>query len=112
MKTSATYGVRRQSLEEIDGLLEVVCRFLLRSIVGVTSWIESANASTMLGPLMLPERLVVALIVLPVYIHVVERALLAILCKGGANARIGTGSIAVRVVGRVAVIWPKAMDRP
>lgn len=71
-KQSFTHLIRIESLEEVNGLLEKVDNFLLWDIVGIAAGLQCANASSMFTPLMLPEALIIALIILPICIHIVE----------------------------------------
>ena len=57
--------------EQLECLLEEVNDLLCRHVVGVARCIEGADARSVLAPFMLPERLVIAPIILPVYGHVV-----------------------------------------
>ena len=68
-----TYGIAVQCLEQIYRLLEICDHFLLRCVRCVASGFQGANASPMLAPLMLPEALVVAFVVFPVRIHVLQQ---------------------------------------
>ena len=57
--------------EQLECLLEEINDLLCRHVVGVARCIEGADARSVLAPFVLPERLVVAPIILPVYGHVV-----------------------------------------
>jgi len=58
------------------------------------------------APLVLPEALVVALVVLPVGVHVAEKVSLSGGAKDGGDVGVGSAGVAVGVVGAVAVIGP------
>lgn len=60
----------------------------------------------MFAPLMLPERLVVTLVVLPISLHVGEKIRLAEGLDDGGNVRICAGGIAVRIVSTVTAVRP------
>lgn len=64
--------VSGEGLEEGDGLLEEVDGFLAGLVAAVAGGRESADASSVLAPFVLPESFVVSLVVLPVGVHVVE----------------------------------------
>lgn len=100
------YLIRIKRLEEIDRLLEKVDGFLLVCIAGVTSRVEGADARAVLGPLVLPESLVVPLIVLPVRLHVVEEAGLAERGQDAGDVGVRARRVAAGIVGTVAVIRP------
>ncbi len=62
--------VRRERLEQSHSLVEEVYGFLLGHVVGVARGLQGADAGAVLGPLVLPEALVVSTDVLPVGLHV------------------------------------------
>jgi hypothetical protein len=66
----------------------------------------------MLTPLVLPERLVVALIILPVDIHVCQQVRLAVGVEDGSDVSVLARRVTVGFIGAVAAVWPKAMDCP
>ena len=70
-----SYRVSIERLKELGGLVEEVDDLFLRRVVRVALCVQGANASTMLAPFMLPERLVGAIVrvVEPVFVHVVEQ---------------------------------------
>lgn len=59
-----------ETLEEIHGLLEEVTDFLLGIVIRVAVGFDGVDACAMLVPLVGPEALIVALVVLPVSLHV------------------------------------------
>ena len=63
--------VRVQRREELQRLLEEVDHLLRGHVVGVAGCVKGADAGAVLAPFVLPERLVVAPVVFPVYGHVV-----------------------------------------
>lgn len=62
--------MRRQSLEQLNGLVKVIYNFFLRDIIGVAFGLQGANASPMLVPFVLPEVGVVSAKVFPVVLHI------------------------------------------
>ena len=60
----------------------------------------------MLGPLVEPEAVVVALVVFPVCAHVVQKFSLAKRLQDGRNVRVGARGVAVRIVGAVTAVGP------
>lgn len=61
-----------QTLEHLDNLLEVDGSLLGRLVVRIAVRLQRANTGTVLTPLVLPEGFIVALVVLPVGLHVRE----------------------------------------
>lgn len=98
--------IRVEALEEIDRLLEEINHLLLARVVGVAARVEGADAGAVLSPLVLPKRLVVPLVVLPVGVHVVEQVRLAVRRQDVGDVGVGAVRVAVRVVRPVAVVWP------
>ena len=98
--------VGRQGLVQRDGAVEVVDYFLGGLVLGVAFGLERGNAGAVFGPLVVPEGLVVALVVLPVGLHEGE----GVVCAEGLQDRgdigVGAGRVAVGVVGAVAAVWP------
>lgn len=60
----------------------------------------------MLVPLVLPERLVVALVVLPVLVHVGEKLGVARVLDDGSDVGVLARVVAVCLVGAIAVVRP------
>lgn len=98
-------GIRRERLEHADGGVEEVNNLLARLVVAVAGRVEGAHAGGVLAKLVLPEGFVVALVVLPVLLHVAE-------CIGGAGAQdiadVGVLAVLVAVLVKraIAVIGP------
>ena len=99
-------GVRVEGLEEVDGLLEVGDHFLLRGVVGVATWLQGADAGSVLVPFVLPEVFVVALVVFPIGVHVAQEIGLAGGGDDGGDVVVFAARIAVLLVGAVAAIRP------
>lgn len=57
--------------------MEVIHNFLGGFVVRVALWLQCGYASSVFGPFVLPEGLVVAFVVLPVRAHVIEQVRLA-----------------------------------
>lgn len=68
---ASTHLIRVECLEEVNSLLEEGNHLLLWYVVGVAARLQCADASSVFSPLMLPEALVVALIVLPIRVHII-----------------------------------------
>lgn len=100
-------NVRIQRLEEIDRLLEEIDDLLLRGVVDVAGRVEGGDAGAVLAPLVLPEGLVVAAVVLPVGFHVGEERGAAVGGQDGADVGVLSGFVAVLAVRAVAVVWPE-----
>jgi hypothetical protein len=98
--------VTGQSLEQVDGFLEVVDNLFGSLVVAVAVGLECANTCAVLGPLVLPEGLVVALIVFPVRGHVGEEVVCAKRGQDGGNVGVGARGIAVGIVCAIASIRP------
>ena len=93
-------------LEEIYRFLEVLHNLFGSLVVSVAIWYHGGNASSMLGPLVFPESLIIALIVLPVGIHVVEEVRGT---KGSdyvGDVGVCTRWITVSLVGAIALVGP------
>lgn len=72
----------------------------------VAVWSHSAQARSMLVPLVLPERLIITLVVLPKYIHVSQKIGLAIGLENGSNVGVFSGRITESIISAIAVIRP------
>lgn len=107
-----TYVVTVQSLEQANGNLEILGYFLLLSVPIVAAWLESADASSVLVPLVLPEALVVSLIVFPESAHVRQEVGFAVALENGGDVGVFTRWVAVGIVRPVAVIWPQSVKSP
>lgn len=81
-------------------------------VVVVAGRIEGADASSVLAPLVLPESLVIALVILPVGVHVCEQVRLAERVQDSSDVGVCARCITVGIVGAVAMIWPQAVDGP
>ena len=71
------YLVGIKSFEKVHRLLEVIDHFFLRRITGIALCPQGADACAVLVPLVFPELLVIALVVLPVRVHIIEEVGLA-----------------------------------
>ena len=78
----------------------------MRYIARVAAWLQGTDACSMLAPFMLPEAFVVALIVLPVCVHVVEEVRPAGGGDYGGDVCVLAVRIAELVEGTVTMIWP------
>lgn len=81
-------------------------------VVVIARRIESADASSVLAPLVLPETLVIALVILPVGVHVSEQVRLAERVQDSSDVCVFARRITVGIVGAVATIRPEAVDGP
>lgn len=66
----------------------------------------------MLVPLMLPEALVVALVIFPVRIHVLQQRCLSGCLQYLSDVRVLARWVAVGVVRPIAAVRPESMDGP
>ena len=101
-----------QGLEERDGAVEEDGDFLGRLVVGVAGRVEGGDAGAVLAPLVLPEGLVVALVVLPVLLHDLEGLVGAGGLQDLGDVGVGAARVAVGFVGAVAVVRPQAVQGP
>ncbi len=97
--------VGRQALEQGHGSSEVVQDFLRGLVVRIAGRLQGADAGTMLAPFVLPEALIVALVVFPILLHVLQKTG-SILLKDGSDVCVLPSSVAVLLVRAIAVIWP------
>jgi hypothetical protein len=104
--------VRREGLEEGDGAVEEDGDFLGRLVVGVAARVEGGDAGAVLAPLVLPEGLVVALVVLPVLLHDFKSFIRAGGLQDFGDVGVGAARVAVGFVGAVAVVGPQAVEGP
>jgi hypothetical protein len=98
--------VARQGLEERDGAVEVVNDFFGGLVLGVALWLERADAGAVLGPLVVPEGLVLALVVFPVCLHEGESVVCAKGLQDRRDVRVGARGVAVGVVGAITAVGP------
>ena len=61
---------------------------------------------------MLPERLIFALVIFPVGVHVIEEGGGAGGCDDGADVGVGASGVAVGVEGAIAVVRPETVYSP
>ena len=107
----AEEGVGVQRGEELQGLLEVVDHLLRGDVVGVAGGVEGADAGAVFAPLVLPERLVVAPVVFPVYGHVVQEVVAVEVLEDLRDVLVLAGFVAELLVGSVAFVGPDGHDR-
>ena len=98
-------------LEQRDRLVEEVDDLLLRLVVLVALGAERGHARAVLAPLVGPEGLVLALVVLPVLVHVVQEGLV-LGSDDGRDVGVLALLVAVGLISAVAVIRPQAVDSP
>lgn len=84
----------------------------MRLVVLIARRLERAHARSVLVPLVLPERLVIAFVILPVGIHVREQIRLAKRGKDISYVAVFARWITVGFIGAVAAVWPQAMNCP
>lgn len=94
-----------QRLEEGHGLVEVVGHLVRGLVRGVTLRVQRADARAVLAELVLPERLVLALVVLPVRLHRLQRAR-RLLLEDRGDVRVLPVQVAVLLIRAVAVVGP------
>jgi hypothetical protein len=109
---ASAYGICVESLEEVNSPLEEICDFCTSSIARVAIWIESRNACSVFGPLVLPETLSCTVVALPVRLHVREERRFAEGVENLGDVRICSRCVAVRIVGTVAMVGPEAVNCP
>jgi len=100
------YGIRIQPLIKLYRLLEVIRHLGLAGVVSVALRVEGGNAGSMLIPLVLPERLVVAGVVFPVGVHLGEESGFAVGFEDGGDVGVFARGIAECVVGAIAAVRP------
>lgn len=81
-------------------------------VVIIARRIEGADASSVLAPLVLPERLVITLIILPVRVHVREKVCLAERVEDSSYVGVLARWVTVGIICAVTTVWPEAMDCP
>ena len=106
MKHSA-YIVSGQLLEEVHGPRKEVHDLFLGLIVDVAARLERRVACSMLAPLVFPEALICAILVLPVDIHILEYVLAARCLQNLRDVGVLPRFIAVLIVGAVAMVGPR-----
>lgn len=92
--------------EELEGLFKVIDHLLRRHVVGVALGVEGADTGAVLAPLVFPERLVLTLIVFPVYGHVVEEVVAVEVLEDLGDVLVLSGFVAELLVGSIAFIGP------
>lgn len=100
------YLVSIQTLKQIHNLLEEVTDFFLGCVPLVAVRVNGVDASTMLAPLVRPERLIVSVNINPVIIHVFEQIILALRLQDIGDIGVRASRIAARLVCAVTVIGP------
>lgn len=118
--------VSREILEQSDGRVEKVDKFILLGVVGIAAGVQSGVASTMLAPFVLPERpstddaglgcddhlperLIVALVVLPIGLHVGQDVTMTLVLKNAADVGVCSRAITSSFVSAIAVVGPVAV---
>lgn len=99
-----TYSIGWQRLEQIHSFLEEIDDFLGSFVVGVALWFQGADTGTVFTPLVGPEGVVVALVVLPVCLHVRQELCLAEGCEDRADVGVCAGRIAAGIVCAIATV--------
>ena len=101
-------GVGVQHGEQLQRLLEKVHHFLGGYVVDVAGCVKGADASAVFAPFVLPEGLVVAPVVFPVYGHVVEQVVAVEVLEDLGDVCILAAFVAILLVGSVAFVGPSA----
>jgi len=101
-----------QTFIQSDSNFKIVHHLLLSLMSLITLRIKRTDTSPMLPPLMLPERLVIPLIILPVRAHILEQIRLTIRLEDSGDVGVFAARVAVRFVCAVALVGPEAVDRP
>lgn len=97
-------------LEQVHSLCKVVNYLLLRSIIRVAVGIQRGDTCAMFAPFVLPKALIVALVVLPINIHVCQKVRCARSLQDGGNVLILTVWVTVRIVRAVAMVRPTPLS--
>ena len=100
-------GVCIQDREELEGLFEIINHLLRWHIIGVAIGVEGADAGAVFAPLVFPEGLVLALIVFPVHLHVVQEIVAVEMFKDLGDVLVLAGFVAKLLVGAIAFIGPR-----
>lgn len=101
-----------EALEKSNSGVEEIDKLIFLGVVGVAAGVQSGVTGTMLAPFVLPERLVITLVVLPVGLHVSQNIAMTLVFKNAANISVCSRAITSGFVGAVAVVGPEAMDSP
>lgn len=96
----------RQLLINLNSLVEVVHNLLLWQIVRVAIWLQGADASAVLVPLMLPQIVIITTEILPILAHVFEQVSPARVNKDQRNVAVLASGVTELVKAAVAVIGP------
>ena len=99
-------GIRIQDREQLEGLFNVIDHLLRGHVVGVARRVESADAGAVFAPFVFPERFVLALVIFPVYCHVVQEIVAVEVLEDLRDVLVLSGFIAELLVGSVAFIGP------
>ena len=100
-------GICIQDREELESLLEIIHNFLRWYIIGVAIRVEGTDAGTVFAPFVFPEGLILALIIFPVYLHVVQEIVAVEMFKDLGDVFVLTSFVAVLLVGAIAFIGPR-----
>ena len=87
-----------EGLEEVYSFLEVGNDFLLRGVVVIAAWLQSADAGSVLVPLMAPEVFIISLVVFPVFVHIFKGVGLAGSGEDSRNVGVFTAGIAILLI--------------
>lgn len=104
--------VSRESLVGSHRFLEVDDDILLGLVVVEAFGLERGNTCSVLVKLVLPETLVVALVILPVRVHVRQHVGLACRLENLGNVGVLPRRVAELLVRAITVIGPQAVQRP
>lgn len=104
--TIKTYLVRVKPFEQVHSSLKVINHFLLWNVTRVAARRKSTNASTMFGPFVLPEGLIVAGIILPIRVHGIKDISPARRGYDGGYVGVLTRWVAEGIISAIAVVRP------
>ena len=98
--------IRVQDREELEGLFKVIDHLLRGHVVGVAGRVKGADAGAVFAPFVFPEGFVLALVIFPVYCHVVQKIVAIEVLEDLRDVLVLSGFITELLVGSVAFIGP------
>jgi len=101
-----------QIFEQRDSGVEEVHKLVFLFVVVVAVGIQGGVTSSVLAPFVLPERLVIALVVLPVGLHIAQDITMTFVQKDATNIGICSRAIACSFVRAITVVRPQTVNSP
>lgn len=99
-------GIRIQCREKLEGLLEEIDHLLRGDVIDIARRVKGADAGAVFAPLVFPEGFVVAAVVFPVHLHVVQEVVAVEGFEDLGDVFVLPGFVAVLLVGAVAFVGP------